>query len=117
MVYKAEYIWIDGTEPTARLRAKTKILALLSAVGDIDTSWLDPPEWQADGACREHPDLDFLPTRGEATAPTKAVFATCLVRDECLDYALSTGEKFGIWGGTSERERRAIRKQRMGEAA
>lgn len=36
--------------------------------------------------------------------------APCPVRDECLDRALTTGEKFGVWGGTSERERRRLRK-------
>ena len=34
------------------------------------------------------------------------------MRDECLEYALANGEKFGIWGGLSERERRKLRRQR-----
>jgi WhiB family redox-sensing transcriptional regulator len=36
----------------------------------------------------------------------------CEVRQQCLDYALANGEKFGIWGGLSERERRRLRRQR-----
>ena len=36
----------------------------------------------------------------------------CVVREDCLEYALANGEKFGIWGGLSERERRRIRRQR-----
>ena len=36
----------------------------------------------------------------------------CVVREDCLEYALQNGEKFGIWGGMSERERRRIRRQR-----
>jgi WhiB family redox-sensing transcriptional regulator len=36
----------------------------------------------------------------------------CVVREECLEYALSNGEKFGIWGGMSERERRRLRRAR-----
>jgi len=36
----------------------------------------------------------------------------CEVREQCLDYALANGEKFGIWGGLSERERRRLRRQR-----
>jgi WhiB family redox-sensing transcriptional regulator len=35
-----------------------------------------------------------------------------VVRDDCLEFALSNGEKFGIWGGLSERERRRIRRRR-----
>jgi WhiB family redox-sensing transcriptional regulator len=36
----------------------------------------------------------------------------CVVRNECLEYALVNGEKFGIWGGLSERERRRLRRAR-----
>ncbi len=36
----------------------------------------------------------------------------CVVREDCLEYALANGEKFGIWGGLSERERRRIRRMR-----
>ena len=59
----------------------------------------------------------FFPDRGEPTRDAKAGCAGCEVREECLDYALSTGQKFGVWGGTSERERRALRRmRRTGEA-
>ena len=54
----------------------------------------------------------FFPDRGEPTRHAKAVCAGCEVRAECLDYALETGQKFGVWGGTSERERRALRRLR-----
>lgn len=58
------------------------------------------------------PEL-FFPERGASTAEAKEVCRTCVVKDECLDFALSTGEKFGVWGGLSERERRRIRRQRF----
>jgi WhiB family redox-sensing transcriptional regulator len=54
----------------------------------------------------------FFPDRGEPTRHAKAVCAGCEVRAECLDYALETGQKFGVWGGTSERERRSLRRIR-----
>jgi WhiB family transcriptional regulator, redox-sensing transcriptional regulator len=57
------------------------------------------------------PDL-FFPERGASTREAKEVCRGCVVRDECLEYALANGEKFGIWGGMSERERRRIRRQR-----
>jgi WhiB family redox-sensing transcriptional regulator len=57
------------------------------------------------------PEL-FFPQRGEPTEAAKAVCQLCIVRQECLETALENGEKFGIWGGLSERERRQIRKQR-----
>ena len=57
------------------------------------------------------PDL-FFPERGASTREAKEVCRGCVVREECLEYALTNGEKFGIWGGMSERERRRIRRQR-----
>ena len=57
------------------------------------------------------PDL-FFPERGASTKEAKEVCRGCVVREDCLEYALSHGEKFGIWGGMSERERRRLRRQR-----
>ena len=57
------------------------------------------------------PDL-FFPERGASTEEAKAVCRGCQVRSDCLEYSLAAGEKFGIWGGVSERERRRIRRQR-----
>jgi WhiB family redox-sensing transcriptional regulator len=57
------------------------------------------------------PEL-FYPIRGEATAPAKAVCRDCIVRVDCLEFALDNREKFGVWGGLSERERRRVRRDR-----
>lgn len=57
------------------------------------------------------PDL-FFPERGASTKEAKEVCRGCVVREQCLEFALANGEKFGIWGGLSERERRRIRRQR-----
>jgi len=57
------------------------------------------------------PDL-FFPERGASTREAKEVCRGCVVQSDCLEYALANGEKFGIWGGMSERERRRIRRQR-----
>ena len=68
--------------------------------------------WQERANCLGvDPDL-FFPERGASTREAKAVCGGCEVRIECLEYALRNGEKFGIWGGMSERERRRIRRQR-----
>lgn len=69
------------------------------------------------GSCRGmDPDL-FFPDRGESLAPAQAICAECIVADECLEFALANGERFGVWGGTSERERRRIRRRRREAAA
>lgn len=79
---------------------------------DLPTASRTAASWRDHAACRGvDPDL-FFPGRGEATAPAKAVCATCPVRAECLNYAMANGEKFGIWGGLSERERRRLRSKR-----
>ena len=68
--------------------------------------------WQEEANCLGvDPDL-FFPERGASTREAKAVCRSCEVRVDCLEYALAHGEKFGIWGGLSERERRRIRRQR-----
>jgi hypothetical protein len=75
------------------------------------TLTISRPDFWAVGACRQLPADWFHPDRGEPTADAKAVCATCPVRVECLRWALDSQERFGIWGGTSERERRRIRRR------
>ena len=58
------------------------------------------------------PDL-FFPERGSSTREAKEVCRGCVVRDDCLEFAIANGEKFGIWGGISERERRRVRRARV----
>src|SRR5437899_1719194 len=68
--------------------------------------------WQRKANCMGvDPDL-FFPERGASTREAKEVCRGCVVREDCLEYALANGEKFGIWGGMSERERRRIRRAR-----
>jgi WhiB family redox-sensing transcriptional regulator len=62
------------------------------------------------------PEL-FHPGRGESTAAAEAVCAGCPVRVDCLEYALAAGEKFGIWGGVSQKARRRIKRARGHAAA
>jgi WhiB family redox-sensing transcriptional regulator len=98
---------------SGEMRTKQKQAALLleipplsAVVGGEDLSW------QAYANCLGvDPDL-FFPERGASTREAKAVCRRCIVRTECLEYALQNAEKFGIWGGLSERERRRIRKLR-----
>lgn len=71
--------------------------------------------WMADALCKTTPDVNFYPGRGESTDAARAVCAVCPVRAECLEYALRIGERYGIWGGTSERERRVLRRERRAE--
>lgn len=69
------------------------------------------PEWMDDAACRGLDTEVFFPEQDEATRDVKAICRTCDVQAECLAYALNIGERFGIWGGKSEKERRVLRRR------
>jgi WhiB family redox-sensing transcriptional regulator len=66
--------------------------------------------WQAMARCVEADPEIFFPERGGSSKAARAVCSECTVRQECLLYALANREQFGIWGGTSERERRRLRR-------
>lgn len=67
--------------------------------------------WQALARCAEVDPEIFFPERGGSSKAARAVCNECCVRQECLLYALNNREQFGIWGGTSERERRRLRRK------
>lgn len=73
---------------------------------DEDRSWQDYAN-----CLGVDPDL-FFPGQGESTREAKEVCRGCVVREDCLEYSLANGEKFGIWGGMSDRERRRLRRAR-----
>lgn len=66
--------------------------------------------WMRDRRCRDTDPSFFYPTGASGVQEAKRYCHGCPVRLECLAHALSRGEKFGVWGGTSERERRRMRK-------
>ena len=81
----------------------------MSDTGIIGALGFTREPWVASAACRGADTAVFFTEQGEATAPAKAICATCPVADECLDYALRNGERHGVWGGKSGRERRRMR--------
>jgi WhiB family redox-sensing transcriptional regulator len=72
----------------------------------------DDTRWQERANCRGLDTTQFFPQRGEDTRHAKEVCRRCTVRTECLAAALDRRERFGVWGGLSERERRALRRAR-----
>ena len=67
--------------------------------------------WQERALCAQTDPEAFFPEKGGSTREAKRVCLTCDVRQECLEYALQNDERFGIWGGLSERERRKLKKR------
>ena len=68
--------------------------------------------WRVEALCAETDPEAFFPEKGGSTREAKRVCTGCAVRAECLEFALTNDERFGIWGGLSERERRLLRLQR-----
>jgi len=66
--------------------------------------------WQERALCAQTDPEAFFPEKGGSTREAKKVCLACEVRSECLEYALANDERFGIWGGLSERERRRLKK-------
>jgi WhiB family redox-sensing transcriptional regulator len=67
--------------------------------------------WQERSLCAQTDPEAFFPEKGGSTREAKKVCVGCEVRSECLEYALANDERFGIWGGLSERERRKLKKR------
>lgn len=68
-------------------------------------------EWQERALCAQTDPEAFFPEKGGSTREAKRICAGCEVRSECLEYALEHDERFGIWGGLSERERRKLKRR------
>ena len=72
--------------------------------------------WMDDATCQETDPEAFFPEKGGSTRPAKRVCSACPVRAECLEFALENDERFGIYGGMSERQRRTLKRSRRSAA-
>ena len=81
----------------------------LTTTDDVDDEWQEPG-WQDRALCSQTDPEAFFPEKGGSTREAKKVCRGCEVRAECLEYALERDERFGIWGGLSERERRRLKR-------
>lgn len=71
--------------------------------------------WMATGNCNNHPPAVFFPSDGVGVEIAKEICSSCPVKEQCLEYALTNRVDHGVWGGTSERQRRRILKARRAE--
>ena len=83
------------------------ILNLVSGFGDPADG---EEQWQERALCAQTDPEAFFPEKGGSTREAKRICLGCEVRGECLEYALANDERFGIWGGLSERERRRLKR-------
>jgi WhiB family transcriptional regulator, redox-sensing transcriptional regulator len=85
-------------------------LPVVQIFGEPGEEPLEEPDWQERALCAQTDPEAFFPEKGGSTREAKRICAGCEVRAECLEYALAHDERFGIWGGLSERERRRLRR-------
>ncbi|WP_081317242.1 WhiB family transcriptional regulator [Microbacterium testaceum] len=78
---------------------------------DIDAVEENTLAWQTDALCAQTDPEAFFPEKGGSTRDAKRICTSCDVKSECLEYALQNDERFGIWGGLSERERRKLKRR------
>lgn len=71
----------------------------------------DAPEWQERALCAQTDPEAFYPEKGGSVREAKRVCSRCEVKAECLEFALAKNETFGIWGGTSNKERRKLKRR------
>lgn len=77
---------------------------------DMAAPATEDDQWQERALCAQTDPEAFFPEKGGSTREAKRICTGCEVRDACLDYALAHDERFGIWGGLSERERRRLKR-------
>jgi WhiB family redox-sensing transcriptional regulator len=82
----------------------------LTETGD-DPGLPEELSWQENALCAQTDPEAFFPEKGGSTREAKRICVGCEVRVECLEYALANDERFGIWGGLSERERRRLKRK------
>jgi WhiB family transcriptional regulator, redox-sensing transcriptional regulator len=103
--------------PVPQVPFEEQTMAAVRTVPEVARS----DDWRWHASCRSvDPDL-FFPVGVTGLAldqidAAKAVCGTCPVSDRCLEFALATNQESGVWGGRSEEERRALRRQRRLEA-
>jgi WhiB family redox-sensing transcriptional regulator len=77
---------------------------------EVAPATIEDDQWQERGLCAQTDPEAFFPEKGGSTREAKRICMGCEVRDRCLEYALAHDERFGIWGGLSERERRRLKR-------
>jgi WhiB family redox-sensing transcriptional regulator len=85
-----------------------ELVAMTTGTDEADETVLS---WQDKALCAQTDPEAYFPEKGGSTREAKRICVSCEVKQECLEYALMQDERFGIWGGLSERERRRLKRQ------
>lgn len=99
-----------GSSAAPNSRPHLTVVAEAPVTFESDSIALTTDQWQDRALCAQTDPEAFFPEKGGSTREAKKICLGCEVRHECLEYALAHDERFGIWGGLSERERRRLKR-------
>lgn len=105
---KTEHILLDKK---VMMLTKATLEQLVSIESASSNNENNPLSWQDDALCAQTDPEAFFPDRNDSTKNARKVCTKCIVTAECLFYALSNDEEFGIWGGLSRKERDSLEKR------
>ncbi|MEU0691710.1 WhiB family transcriptional regulator [Streptomyces uncialis] len=77
----------------------------------IDSVLEQDSDWQERALCAQTGSEFFFPEPGSSVREAKRICRMCDMREACLRYALANDERFGVWGGLSEKERLDLRRE------
>jgi WhiB family redox-sensing transcriptional regulator len=104
----AESVDDASTESAEIIDIRQMLIGGLATDVDVDVDVTgriaEDLDWQDEGLCKESDPEAFFPEKGGSTKQAKAVCRRCPITEKCLQYALDNEERYGIWGGKSERE-------------
>jgi len=69
---------------------------------------LEERPWAVFAACKDEKSMKFFPQNRQEEREALAICSICPVVEDCLDHAIQTNERFGVWGGTTERQRKKL---------
>jgi WhiB family redox-sensing transcriptional regulator len=102
---------ITGPTPIEALgRPQLSLVPVQPERYEVAPATIEDDQWQERALCAQTDPEAFFPEKGGSTREAKRICLGCEVRDACLEYALAHDERFGIWGGLSERERRRLKR-------
>ena len=106
------FVFVSPADGTGLVATEPDPAGLESArqVVRLPMSESEELDWHERALCAQTDPEAFFPEKGGSTREAKRVCLSCDVRSDCLEYALMHDERFGIWGGLSERERRRLKK-------
>lgn len=114
---RLQVAYTEGETSAADPCSAQKLMAGIFNLGYGNTTEVEDLSWMEDALCAQtDPDI-FYPEKGGSTAPATSICRNCPVQAQCLDYAVTNDIRHGIWGGTSDNDRKRMSRERKARVA